>query len=489
MKYIEILVLALGLWLSGCTPDHGNYDYTKLNEVTIDSIHEEYTVNRFGNLSIEPELKFALGENEDFKYLWYLYQNTDKKIDTLSRQRNLDVKISALPGTYALVYKVFDTDMNVYYYKRTDVTVKDVLSEGVLVLGLVGDSLNISMVNTEGVVSKDIHKGFTGRYLGIKPESIWHFIPSNPGNYTGREYVTVVYDEGKAALFDPLNFVKVMDEKKMFVLDPGTIRIEGYHPNYGGADYLVNNGRLHHRRYYLEYNIAVTGDYYLSTVPVGGYNSQGRTDLIAFYDKQGQRFVTMNDASGTSMEVMQINKAPNPPFQPGDVGLDIVYVYNPGNGWCKGIFVDRDTRELYLLQFQLMTAQGITKMKPQGKQAIAPEARLNRASAMLMSDKDESHLIFALDGEIWLYNVNSGEETPVLDFNRGNGKCEIVKLMLQGEELIVALNDRNATERGGGIRILEVGTLGGSVTLTEKADGIFPGLADKVVDIAYKFMN
>lgn len=214
MKNIAILEICFLLWLTGCTPDHGNYDYTELNEVSIDSIQEEYTVNRFSNLKIEPELKFSLGENADFRYLWYMYQNTSDKIDTLSHDRNLNKKISSLPGTYILVYKVFDTDMEVYYNKRTEVIVKDVLSEGILILGMVNDSAEISMVNTEGVVSTQIHKGFTGRHLGIKPESIWHFIPSNPGNYTGREYVTVVYDGGKAALFDPLNFIKVMDEKK-----------------------------------------------------------------------------------------------------------------------------------------------------------------------------------------------------------------------------------------------------------------------------------
>lgn len=489
MKSIVILGSCFLLWLAGCTPDHGNYDYTKLNEVSIDSIHEEYTVNRFSNLKIEPELKFSLGENADFHYLWYMYQNTSDKIDTLSHDRNLDKKVSLLPGTYALVYKVFDTDMEVYYYKRTEVTVKDVLSEGILILGMVNDSAEISMVNTEGVVSTQIHKGFTGRHLGIKPESIWHFIPSNSGNYLGQEYVTVVYDGGKAALFDPLNFVKVMDEKKMFVVDPGTIKIEGYHPGYRGADYLINNGKLHHRWYYLEYNIAVSGDYYLSTVPVGKYNPSSWVDLIAFYDEKGQRFVTMNSTDATSMTEMLVHKSPNPPFQPGNVGLDIKYVYNSGDGWCKGIFTDRDTRELYYLQFQLMQTQGITKMKPQGKTAIPGTAKLNQAVSMLMSSVDDGNLIFAIGGEIWVYNLASGEETRVIDFNKEGKDFEIVKLMLHGEELIVALNDKNATAEGGSIRMLNVSTLGGSIVLSEKPDGAFDKLADKVVDIAYKFMN
>ena len=67
MKNIAILGICFLLWLTGCTPDHGNYDYTELNEVSIDSIQEEYTVNRFSTLKIEPELKFSLGENADFR--------------------------------------------------------------------------------------------------------------------------------------------------------------------------------------------------------------------------------------------------------------------------------------------------------------------------------------------------------------------------------------------------------------------------------------
>ena len=102
---------------------------------------------------------------------------------------------------------------------------------------------------------------------------------------------------------------------------------------------------------------------------------------------------------------------------------------------------------------------------------------------------DDGNLIFAVGGEIWLYNLASGEETRVIDFNKEGKDFEIVKLMLHGEELIVALNDKNATAEGGSIRMLNVSTLGGSIVLSEKPDGAFDKLADKVVDIAYKFMN
>lgn len=489
MKYIWIFSICLMACLPGCTPDNGNYDYTKLNEVAIGNIAPEYSVNRFANLKIDPVLEFSLSEQANCRYVWYLFQNSSEKIDTLGTGRNLDAKISALPGNYALVYKVFDQDMGVYYNRRTDVVVKDVLSEGFLVLGTVEDSLNISMVNTDGVVSRDIYKGFTGRYLGVKPESVWHFIPSNPGNYTGREYVTVVYDGGKAALFDPLNFVKVTDETQMFVIDPGKIKIEGYHPDYSGSDYLVNNGNLHHRRYDLEYNIAVTGNYRLSTVPVGRYNADSRVDLIAFYDEKGQRFMTMDAPDAAGMKEMLVYKVSNPPFQPGNVGLDIRYVFNPGNGWCKGVFIDSDTKELFLLEFQLMINSGITKMKPLGKKAIRSDAGINEAVAMIMSDKDEYQMIFALGGALWYYDVNTEEEKQVVDFNRDGGDFEIVKLMLQGDRLIVGLNDKKADKRGGGIRILEARMTGGSITLTEKADGVFDGLTDRVVDVAYKYMN
>lgn len=488
MKVYSIIIgLCLSFWMPGCTPDNGNYDYIKLNEATIGGIAEDYVVNRFANLKIEPDLTFSQKEGENFRYLWYLFQNTSEKIDTLGYSRNLDAKVSVLPGDYALMFKVFDTEMGVYYYKRTDITVKDVLSEGILILGSVDDSVNISMVNTEGVVSKNIYKGFTGKYLGKNPESIWHFIPANSGGYIGREYVTVVYDGGQAALFDPLNFIKVLEGPQMFAITPDVVKIEGYQPVYGRADYLINHGKLHHRWYYLEYNVAVEGDYYLSKVPVGGFN---RTDdLICFYDEAGRRFITMDDVTGTAMKDIQVYKTPNPAFDPSDVGLDIVYVFNT-DGWCTGFFRDPDSKTMYLLDFQLRINSNITKISPKGKKPIPAEAKLNNAKVMLMHESDQGNLIFAQAGALWLYDIYSSEEKLLIDFNRDGSNFEVVKLMLHGEdEIVVALNDQDKQSDGGEVRILQTGLLGGVITLNEKAGGRYDKLTDRIVDIAYKFMK
>lgn len=46
--------------------------------------------------------------------------------------------------------------------------------------------------------------------------------------------------------------------------------------------------------------------------------------------------------------------------------------------------------------------------------------------------------------------------------------------LLHEDDLIVALNDRNASSRGGGIRVLEIGTLSGSITDTATDFGYRP---------------
>ena len=42
--------------------DHGNYDYSEVNSISIDSIKESYSVVQFDTLTITPYLKFKQEE-------------------------------------------------------------------------------------------------------------------------------------------------------------------------------------------------------------------------------------------------------------------------------------------------------------------------------------------------------------------------------------------------------------------------------------------
>ena len=122
--------------VTACAEDKGNYDYTPLNDLTITGIEEEYMVERDSQLVI-PVTITATGDFEEshYDYLWYIWkEGNDTNPDTLSHEKDLNVPLSVVAGDYELRYLVTDRESDVFYSARTEVSVIDDYSRGVMVL-------------------------------------------------------------------------------------------------------------------------------------------------------------------------------------------------------------------------------------------------------------------------------------------------------------------------------------------------------------------
>ena len=63
-KYI-LPVVAIALAATSCVEDKGNYEYTELNEVSIDEVEERYNVlSQLVDLFIKPQDKGLLSEQQ-----------------------------------------------------------------------------------------------------------------------------------------------------------------------------------------------------------------------------------------------------------------------------------------------------------------------------------------------------------------------------------------------------------------------------------------
>ena len=66
MKMINILwVIVVGLLLTGCYGDEGNYDYRTMNGITVDFNQSFYSVPIETELEISPIFHFAMDSVED----------------------------------------------------------------------------------------------------------------------------------------------------------------------------------------------------------------------------------------------------------------------------------------------------------------------------------------------------------------------------------------------------------------------------------------
>ena len=120
-KYLYIFITLL--WVIGCADDDGNYSYSIVNEIGIDSIKETYTIDQFDILEIEPYLSLKTGKNiEDLSFEWKVNNHV------ISTSRICDGMITEEPspsgsGGYTAFLCVTDNTTNLKYYKSFTVKV------------------------------------------------------------------------------------------------------------------------------------------------------------------------------------------------------------------------------------------------------------------------------------------------------------------------------------------------------------------------------
>jgi hypothetical protein len=153
MKKISILAV-LFLCFIACNKDKGNYAYHAINEVSFSGFD---TINgykaSFGDtLSISPVLTNSLDANgtHTYSYEWSVNQgfNGDRIIST---EKNLNVRVDELPGSYPLQFRVTDLTTGVLFHIKSTLLVRTDVYEGYLVLSDVGGNSRLDMLSYDAV--------------------------------------------------------------------------------------------------------------------------------------------------------------------------------------------------------------------------------------------------------------------------------------------------------------------------------------------------
>lgn len=134
--YLILLGLVLGISMTGCYGDKGNYDYHWIQDIAIDTLLKDATVSRSQVLNIEVDLKkFILdSENEtepanpeDYTYEWKAITNSDENPLTedlvLSTEKDLNDTIWLSPGRYQINYSVTEKNSGVTWITYFHLTV------------------------------------------------------------------------------------------------------------------------------------------------------------------------------------------------------------------------------------------------------------------------------------------------------------------------------------------------------------------------------
>lgn len=211
-RYFRKLALVAAAFASfavaSCYDDKGNYDYTDLDEVIIDttgtSIRETYALSRFDVLTLEPNILLnGVRVNDDstapLDYTWTLYTahsgaGVTYVTDTIGTKPKLETEITPVAGAYIVQLTVKNRETGIERYFKVNCQVEESITAGWMLIyesadepgtsdiGLVVNPLVKKNIDGERTFW-DLNKSSNGKHLeGLPVRIIRPVINMGTGN-------------------------------------------------------------------------------------------------------------------------------------------------------------------------------------------------------------------------------------------------------------------------------------------------------------------
>ncbi len=268
MKKI-LTTFAVGtLLLASCYDDKGNYDFSTLDEVKIDTagcnIHSQYTMKRYSKLHLEPNVIFNGAKNSadaPLDYLWTIYSqnlpgNDASFIDTLGTERVLDAPINPVTGGYIVQLTVTNRKDKVEQYFKINVQTEEAIPDG-------GWLVLYEPAGMPGYADLGLIVNKLVKPTASEDEDFWNLISTTNGEpqlgnpirvirtviETGKDDVLVVTNKDIIG-YNYLSFLKNPDRhfENFFMIEPPATRdIKWYGPSgmSMAAEVMINDDKVY----------------------------------------------------------------------------------------------------------------------------------------------------------------------------------------------------------------------------------------------------
>ncbi|MDR2130614.1 MAG: hypothetical protein LBP56_05530 [Odoribacteraceae bacterium] len=436
MKWILILPALLGIVVTACNDDKGNYVYHAINEITFAGIAPSYNAMQAVDiLEIDPVVEMTDGDYRDtsrFKYTWLAVVSYQTK-DTIGKERKLSYQVKLDPGTYQLCLKVWDKQTDVTWKYISSLTVGNMYAKGILLVGendqgdvemqmvsMVSDTLispnileDCGLPPLQGPLNV-LHTGYVGVDNRAK---LW--IMTRSGSYF---FDRITHKATPANTFKSLVFSTDALPEGLTPVDIAP-RIKDKAGNNGGNGYravVCSNGYIFNSVLML-----VGGDYY--TNPVNRTAGDMTTLLKAkpflmyalnswngfvWYDADNERFMRVGSFDATSLPLEDQGDNTFPWNQQGD-NRTLVYAENTRNtdgGSVNGntfALMKDNANQFFIYKFYVGT--NVEKRFLYTVSSIATD--FDKAKFYAFSS-NRTLLFYVVDRELYVY-----------DYNQGNEKC------------------------------------------------------------------
>lgn len=415
MKKIIFALAALAL--TACVRDNGNYDYTRLPEITATGINPDYrqVLPMDDVLTIDPVVEG--GTNLEFE--WVQITRTASGIElvkkTVGNERKLVLPVGSYGlGSYYLFLYVRNRDNGVEKHFRTTLEVQSEYSRGTWLLKeSAGGNTDLDMLLDDGRMAPDIIADKFGAPLGGAPRSIgalyfYPMIDPATSQKVSAHSIGVVTQTGEVNILRASDMHRAFDHQTMFYEPQGEQPIKFLTSGGGQGLYLSNKGvgavatteSATGNSSGIMGGISTTfsaGDHYAFFINANHLCWDATNDKLFFIDGSGNS--TMSDL---------ILGMTNPAW--GNFStMNSTCVYMGGLTQKGAVMVLRDktTDALTIYSFDmnfLATAA-----------AVPAGSKLNGATLITSSEMSVSKKVlwFVADNEIYEYDVTAGTETKL----------------------------------------------------------------------------
>lgn len=507
-------ITAYTVFLSSCVKDKGDYDYRKINEVTITGLQKNYSVVFDRDiLHIEPTITMTetVTDPNRLSYYWILYKSSTP-IDTVGTEPVLHYKVDAIPDTYNLFLRIIDRQTEMAWKASTTLTVGTRYSTGIMLMGTDANGNAemdmITMVNDTVVVTGILSK--SGLPALHDPVGVQH-VGGNSNDNNARLWVMT---KSGSYYLDRLTMQGSIDNKfaKITVtneaIDKQTITPIVYAPqiigrngatgnSLGARAWITTDGDI-----FPTHTFLAGGDFYpnpvnrleadfskrLKAAPYFWYSIASLNTLM-WYDTENHRFLNITNVGINTFSSMPTDNATDPfPWKQTDRTL--VYGENTRNtdgGSTNGnsfAIMKGAGGKHFIYKFY---ASGTTPQKRDLYEVSPIAIDFDKADSYAFSSK-RSVIFYSVGNRLYAYDYNKGFE-KLYQFPEITDEITMLKFDTQIDFATNALYV--ATYNGatkGRLRRFMVGTDPNTVTITPVDRSDWDGLV-KIKDMSWRAFN
>lgn len=485
----KILLLAFSiLLLWSCKDDKGNYDYTTVSEIKVDTIgmanrFELYSLELGKLIELEPNVTYA-GDIDQLQYYWIMYPFPYETVqvgnalvypqaDTISHTRKLSWVVDINPGNYVLQFVVADTKNELRtFFNFSNITIPNKgVKSGLYVLSEYDGKTDIDLYGSaRGLVIGGNH--FTPHYYSSLHGG--ELIEGKPLFISyGKDYYYVFTEqEGKRLNTQSLILMDEFDD--MFYSAPAYAPGNLVYTN--NCEFLVNNGRLHvlytNRTNDRKFSAPIAGDYDAGTFlakttkttysPVTGAIN---ADQIIFDKKTNgfRPYFPLANSLGSFKETI-----PNAAIDANKMAQKVVASFEGNGGKTYNIMDIAGRDSLYVLNFYNVVDDGDLSAGS-GSLVDLSECKDIKNAKFFASSNAGNAFFYATDKSVYSFSYTSGQ-TKQIDIYQTNSGEEITAIYLlqsggfptSGSVLWIAV--WNESEKDGSLVEFEIDPTSGNIT-------------------------